>query len=291
MIMSSITQQACAPAVEANSKPKWRCSIVLPREHGAWGMLAIPLLSGTAIGYVAGGRAWSALTLALTAATAAFLLRTPVEALLGTSIIRPTDVERKIAWGATCFWAALAIASLTAFAAHASIKPLLIPVSVAAPALVLQCFGRNRQRRLLSELLGAATLSAGAFVSYFAITARADETALALWLISSLFCADQILYVRSLLERLRRPDNWRIAKRLHNAASLIGGLALLIGATFSFLPVGAVIAYLPLLTRSWWMEPPLRRINLQSVGFRELALSLASSSLLVLAFVVQAHWS
>ena len=290
--MSSVTiQPACAPAVDASSKPKWRCSTVLPREHGAWGMLAIPLLSGTAIGYVGGGRAWSALALAITAALAAFLLRTPVEAVLGISIIRPNHVERRIALGATCLWAAFAIAALTAFRDHAPIEPLLIPASVAAAALFLQFFGRNRRRRLPSELLGAVALSGGAFLTYFAITARADATALALWLINSLFCVDQILYVRSLLERLRSPENWRIAKRLHHAASLIGVLALLMGVTFSFLPLGAVLAYLPLLTRSWWMEQPLRRINLQSVGFRELALSLASGSLLVLAFVVQAHGS
>ena len=285
--MSSITvQQVCEPSFEASSNPKWRRAIVLPREHGAWGMLAIPLLSGTAIGYVAGGRAWSTLALAIAVAMAVFLARTPFEALLGVSIIRPNERERRIALSATCFWA---VAALTALAAHVPIKPLLIPVGVAAPALLLQFSRRSRRGRLFSELLGAATLSGGAFLSYFAITARVNETAAAVWLINALFCADQVLYVRSLLERLRSADKWRFAKRLHCAASLVGLLLLLIGAAFSFLPLGAVIAYLPLLTRAWWMEPPLRRINLQSVGFRELALSLVSGVLLVGAFFIQGH--
>lgn len=289
--MSSVTvQQACPPALDTTNRRNWRVVIVLPREHGAWGILAIALLSGASVGYAEGGRSWSAFVLAITATMAAFLLRTPVEALLGISIIRPASiVERRIALGATCFWAALATLALTALADRAPIKPLFIPASIAGATLLLQLLRQTRRRRLLSELLGVVVLSGGAFVTYFAITTRADKTAAAVWSLNALFGVDQVLYIRLLIQRTRSVENWQRAKRAYRATSVVVVLFLLIGAVYSFLPLGTLMAYLPLLARAEWTKQPLRRINLRSVGLRELAFSSASGALLVGAFVIQAQ--
>lgn len=287
--MSTLTvQQVCPPAPKIPLHRNWRLAIVLPREHGAWGMLAIPLLSGAAIGYVAGGRAWSALALVTIVAVAGFLLRTPAEALLGISLVRSVNAaERRVALGAMCVWVALAVTALILFTAHASIKPLLIPAGVAMTAILVQFAKGNRRDRLLSELLGAVALSGGAFLSYFAISSRTDQTAAVVWLMNALFAFDQILYVRSLLERVRNAGTCEIARRFYSAASLVGVLFLLIGAAYSFLPLGAIVAYMPLLARARWKEQSLRRVNLRNVGFRELVLSMVSCALLVGTFVTQ----
>jgi hypothetical protein len=53
-------------------------SLVIPREHGAWGMLLVPLATGAAVAVLAGGHI-SSLPLLVIAAVAIFWLRTPVE--------------------------------------------------------------------------------------------------------------------------------------------------------------------------------------------------------------------
>src|SRR4029077_6824975 len=73
-----------------------RRALVVPREHGAWGMLLVPLATGAAVGLLAGGRAVPVLLLT-TAVLALFWLRTPVESWLGTGAVRvQTRQERQL---------------------------------------------------------------------------------------------------------------------------------------------------------------------------------------------------
>ena len=69
-------------------------TMVIPREHGAWGMMLVPLATGAIVALrssINGG----ALTLFIVAAMSLFWLRTPVEAWLGTSAIKAqTQPER-----------------------------------------------------------------------------------------------------------------------------------------------------------------------------------------------------
>ncbi|HYW37868.1 MAG TPA: YwiC-like family protein [Terriglobales bacterium] len=70
-----------------------RRALVVPREHGAWGMLLVPLLTGAAVG-LAGGRVGPVLLLT-TVVLALFWLRTPVESWLGTSAVRAQTLEER----------------------------------------------------------------------------------------------------------------------------------------------------------------------------------------------------
>src|ERR1019366_7623188 len=73
-----------------------RRALILPREHGAWGILLVPLVTGAAVGLLRGGRVFPAL-LFTTAVVALFWLRTPVESWLGTSPVRAqTSQERRL---------------------------------------------------------------------------------------------------------------------------------------------------------------------------------------------------
>ena len=64
-----------------------RHALIFPREHGAWGILLVPLVSGAAAGLLAGGRVLPLLWLTL-AALALFWMRTPVESWWGTTPMR-----------------------------------------------------------------------------------------------------------------------------------------------------------------------------------------------------------
>ena len=61
-----------------------RRSLIVPREHGAWGILLVPLVTGALAGGFSGGAPLKIVPVAL-CAVACFWLRTPVESCLGTS--------------------------------------------------------------------------------------------------------------------------------------------------------------------------------------------------------------
>src|SRR5208337_795457 len=71
-------------------------SFVLPREHGAWAMLLVPLFTGAAAGNPRGERIVWILLFAVVA-LGLFCLRTPVEAALHISPVRAqNDAERRL---------------------------------------------------------------------------------------------------------------------------------------------------------------------------------------------------
>ena len=89
-------------------------SFFLPREHGAWGMLLVPLVTGAAAGNPHGERIiWILLFAAV--ALGLFCLRTPVEAALGFSPLRPqNDGERRLVHSFIYFYASVAVLALAA---------------------------------------------------------------------------------------------------------------------------------------------------------------------------------
>src|SRR5260370_1692364 len=57
-------------------------ALIVPREHGAWGMLLVPLVMGATIGLLGGGH-WAPVVLLTIAVLALFWLRTPAGSWLG----------------------------------------------------------------------------------------------------------------------------------------------------------------------------------------------------------------
>ena len=87
-----------------------RRSLVFPREHGAWGILLVPLVTGASAGLLAGGRAGPLAPLSI-AVLALFWLRTPVESWMGTAPVRVrtgSELElvrnAAVALAAACGW-------------------------------------------------------------------------------------------------------------------------------------------------------------------------------------------
>src|SRR5947208_7234397 len=70
-------------------------SLIIPREHGAWGILLIPLFTGACAGLLDGGRSEGLAPFTM-AALCLFWLRTPVESWAGTSPSRartPSEIQ------------------------------------------------------------------------------------------------------------------------------------------------------------------------------------------------------
>src|SRR5271165_3112913 len=109
-------------------------TMVIPREHGAWGMMLVPLATGTVVAMHAGVNG-GALTLFILAAMSLFWLRTPVEAWLGTSAIKAqTEQERAFVLRMIAGIALLAAASIASLLWNGRNRGLLLIGTIAALA-------------------------------------------------------------------------------------------------------------------------------------------------------------
>jgi hypothetical protein len=272
--------------------PKGRLrALVLPREHGAWGMLLVPLATGAAVGLMRGGHVLPVVILAV-AAVAVFWLRTPVESWLGTSPLRAqTAAERSAVLGFITGFSAVAALMFTALFWDGSNRGLLPLAAITAAALFAQAVLRKLSRRLrmAAQVAGALGLTATAPAAYYVATGQLDFTAAALWLANWLFAGDQIHFVQLRIhgarihgagEKLRRG-------RLFLLGQTVLAAILILAAKLGFLPWPALLAFVPVLLRGTaWFVRPARPLAVRRLGWSELAQSVAFGALLVYAFVL-----
>ena len=172
--------------------------MVIPREHGAWGLLLVPLFTGIAAG-AASAHQVLPLMLFTVAALALFWLRTPVESLIGAGAMRAqTAAERRIALLASLALAALSAACLAALLWNRSNPELLYLGGAAALALVAQMLLKriSRKTRMAAQIAGAIGLTCTAPAAYYVATGRLDARGFALWAANWNFAANQIHFVQ-----------------------------------------------------------------------------------------------
>jgi len=250
-------------------------SFVLPREHGAWGMLLVPLVTGAAAGNPRGDRIVFILLFAAVA-LGLFSLRTPVEAGLGVSALRPqNDAERRLVHYSIYFYASVAALPLAVLMLWARAYELLLLGAAAAIAFLLQSVLKQlgRDTRMSAQLTGAVALSSTSAGAYYLATGHLGPTAVIIWLANWLFAADQIHFVQLRIHcaRVLTAREKLLAGRgflLHQGACL-----LLLGLMWrsGWLPSLILMAFGPLFVRgcAWFVESP-RSLQVRRLGVREL---------------------
>jgi hypothetical protein len=268
-----------------------RLALILPREHGAWGLLLVPLVTGAGVAFRESTHVLPAILLLLTA-LALFWLRTPLESLLGTSALRAqTEEERRAVTIVIADLIAVAILSLGAllWAGH---NPLLWPLGIAAGlAFVGQALLKNlgRSTRMLSEIVGTIGLTAAAPAAYYVITGKFGSTAWILWMANLIFAGDQIHYVQ-LRIHTARIEGFR-AKLKRGWAFAAGQLAMTLMITVACLtgviPAIASLAFSPLLFRGWFyfIQKPAPLV-VRKLGWNELSLAVAFCVIFITAFAI-----
>lgn len=263
--------------------------LVVPREHGAWGILLLPLVTGAWVGALRGGRLLPLIPLVLTA-LALFWIRTPVESWLGTSPMRvQNEAEGSALLRVIGALAAVSVLSLAGLFEGGKNRGLLLLGAAAGLAFVAQAalkkFGRGT--RMAAQLVGSIGLTATAPAAYYVSTARLDTTAWGLWLANWLFAGDQIHFVQLRIHAARISG---FRERLARGASFLAGQAALIAALLlagrtRMLPLLALGAFLPVLIRgsAWFLEGP-QPLAVRRLGWTELAHAVVFGILLVLGF-------
>ena len=258
-----------------------------PREHGAWGMLLVPLATGAVVGALHGGTVAPVL-LFLAAALALFCLRTPVEALLGASAVRAQKgAERQWVMLGAGVYSAIAVITLILLFRHGN-RGLLLLGAAAAASFGVQAGLRKlgRSTRTSSQVLGAIGLTSTAAGAYYVTTGHLDARALALWGANWLFAANQILFVQLRLHAAKvQGAGHRLAAGWHALLGLGITIVLLFGAFEAHeLPRRAVLAYHPMILRNlWWYFQKPKPLNVHRLGIRELISALVFGAIFIVA--------
>ena len=289
-----------------------RRALILPREHGAWGLLLVPMVTGAGIAFRESNRIVPVLLL-LVAALALFWLRTPVESLLGTSAMRvQTENEREIvgtviaglviiatlalgallwAWRNLLLWLIGAAAGV-AFVGQALLKLMWRQ----PPRLSSQGEARRplskplaQRLRMLSEIVGTIGLTASAPAAYYVITGKFGATAWMLWFANLIFAGNQIHYVQLRIHnarveglRAKLSRGWAFA-----AGQLVMTVILTVACLSGLLPRVASIAFAPLLFRGWFyfIQKPAP-LKVRRLGWNELAQAVTFCVLFIAVFAL-----
>lgn len=298
----------------AKARRQRRHALLLPREHGAWGLLLVPMVTGAGVAFHQASHIFPLILLA-TAALSLFWLRTPMESLLGTSAMRAQNLEESRAVRSVIVLlaaiAALALAGLLWAGRNAALWPLGAAVAAAfiAQALLkkLGTMWRRPPRpsrepegerprttyslRMLSEIVGTIGLTASAPAAYYVITGEFSPTGWMLWLANLLFAGDQIHYVQLRIHsarvegfRARLAHGWRFA-----AGQAMMTAVLTLACVTRFMPPLASLAFAPLLFRGWYyfIQEPVPLV-VRRLGWSELKHATAFSVLFIAAFILAA---
>jgi len=249
-------QRAGDDAASQKVRRERQRALIVPREHGAWGLLLVPMITGAGVALRECSPIFP-LTLLTTAALALFWLRTPFESLLGTSAMRAESKFERRRVGSFVLGlvgvAALALGTLLRAGHNADLWPLGAVVAAAffAQALLKKL---SRRARMLSEMVGTVGLTAAAPAAYYVITGSFNATAWMLWLANVLFAGDQIHYVQLRIHaakvegfRARLARGWAFA-----AGQALMTTLLTLACLSRLMPPIASIAFAPLLFRGWF---------------------------------------
>lgn len=264
--------------------------LLVPREHGSWGLWLLPLITGAVVGAATnpGPSNW-AIFWFCAASAAAFLAYQPLEALLGISPLKTrTPEEKQIAATWVVMTGFVVIVSGVQLIISGRARILLFALLAAGCFGFRMLFSKVRALRSTRQVLGALALSSAAAASYYVVSGRIDRTALVLWAASWVFAAAQIEYVqlqmhtagaRSRAEKAHA--GWKVYL-LHLALLVITVAA----AVTRHAPALFAIIFLPAMARLilWALSRP-KKIDFYLLGFSELFQSVTFSSLLMIAFL------
>jgi hypothetical protein len=267
-----------AAAPPAGAVP-WK-AVVVPAEHGGWGLLAEPIVLGLLLAPTAAG-----LCLSL-AALFAFLARQPLRLVLMDRRKRARYPRTALA-ERLCAGFGLAAAGLLA-GALALAPPSFWPAIVAAAPFALVAVAYDavgRGRDAVAEVAGALALSASTAAILLA-GARPAAVAFAASVLLALRALTSVLYVRARI-RLDRglPAGPGLALGVHAAGLALAVVLARAGAA----PWLGVLAFAVLLARAAvGLSPGRRPIRPQQLGFQELGYGVLTLALLAVGYLAGA---
>ena len=264
-------------------------ALVVPREHGAWGLLLVPLVTGACAG-LGVAHNWLPLAQFTVAALALFWVRTPVENALGASPMRAQSAaETNRLLLAIALLGSVAMVCIAALLWDGNDRGLLALGAAAASAFIAQALVKKlgRSARMASQMIGAIGLTATAPAAWYVLTGQLDGRALGLWLANWMFAGNQIHYVQLRIHAARAVT---VREKLQRGCwFFLGQLAMVAALVLSWrahlLPSLALAAFAPLLVRGFlWFNSGAQPLAVKRLGWTELAHGVIFGLLLIAAY-------
>ena len=266
-------------------------ALIVPREHGAWGLLLVPMVTAAGVAFRQSTNVFP-FVLLLTAALALFWLRTPLESLLGISAMRAETKEERGSVAFVVLYLAIVAVLASSMLLWAGQNPLLWLIGAAAGvAFVAQAVLRKmgRPTRMLSEIVGTIGLTASAPAVYYVVTGKFGITAWMLWLANLAFAGNQIHYVQIRIRtakligaRAKLARTWSFAVGQSAMAAVLAATCVL-----GWMPWLVLLAFVPLLLRGFYYfvqrPAPLR---VRRLGWNELVQAIVFCVLFIMTLAL-----
>ena len=251
-----------------HARASWR-AVVVPREHGGWGLTLEPVVLGLLVAPSLAGAAIGA------AAVLAFVAHTPLRVVLVDHhhhrVLARTTLARRVAIGEFAV-----ILTLLGVAAILAAGPFWVPLIAALPLIGVELWFdlRSRSRRLAPELAG--TIGIGSVAAAIVLASNgspplAAALAAGLWVVIGARAVASIPFVRLQLQRAKNQPYRRSTSDVAQAVALL----LVIAAWLpGWLPAAAVIVIgaLGIAQIVLARTPPLRAVL---VGAQQVVFGLA----------------
>ena len=241
----------------------------IPKEHGAWALLYGPFLLALAV-----QPSFEPRVIALFAAISAlFLAHEPLSKLARTSR-HPVPRPRSRHWR-LWLWVYLTVAVISgAYLLWRHHLWLLIPLGLAVGFLLiihLILVVRRKERSVAGELTGVMGLTASAPITSYVVTGLLDRTSVLLWVLTLLYFASGIFFVKMKISRFTKPADYRNRVRQCFGYHTFVCLALFLLVWCESIPPLLSLAYLPILVRAFaGILSKEERLNVRRIGYTEL---------------------
>jgi hypothetical protein len=244
----------------------------IPREHGAWGMLYIPLL----LGLIAAWQfPWRSLLL-IAAATFAFLARAPLQAWVrashwGTDSREPARYALAYLIFATTLGGWLIVGW--------QLWGLLLPIAAGTGILALNLYQsvQRTEKTLAGEVMAAGAMALTGPAAYYAAVRFWSFEALGVWALSVAFFTSGILYVKLRIAAMheKTPGERARLQMLCADYHLLLAVSLIVLVSAGMLGPLAAAGFAPVIARGLWSSfGRPGRIELRRAGWLEVAWSL-----------------
>jgi hypothetical protein len=258
---------------------------IVPKEHGAWAVLLVPLF----VGAIAGGGLTLGFILLLCASLLVFMSYLPVRKLARSRSGSPVEQLRL---HRSRVWASVYLG--TGFVLLAPLIArgywLLLPIGSAAALLFAAnlFLTRRSPRTVPGDLVAVLGLTLTAPAAYYIASHRMDGTAAVIWCLSFLFFGCSVVYVHMKIAAVStRKTTLPLSEKIflgrlniayHISILLIVGLLTTVHALRSF----TILAFLPMAAHAVWGTLRLSsRVSFRNLGFLLLAQSFVFAALFI----------
>ncbi len=262
----------------------------IPKEHGSWAMLIVPLLVGLII-----SPAWHWRVVALlVAALFFFLVRYPLALLVKKRRRAGAKKDYHLEQWTAIYGGITAISGGWLVLGHQLWWLALMGVAGSLLLIFhLWLVSRRQEMNVTGELLGIFGLALGAPMAYYTASGQLDKTAVALWVINALYFGGTVFYIKLKVRqqpRLPAPDH--LSERLVKARACLSyqTIALSIVAMLAILqqaPLLAVLAFIPATIKALngaWNWQDKKSLNLVRLGITEIVHAVVFAGLVIVAF-------